>query len=359
MSVNKDFSVSINQITSINGMNVLALDASSELCSLALIFNNGTQFYYLQSDKPRSHAQTILPMMNELLSKAGLTLKDIDLIALTNGPGSFTGIRIAVSVAQGLSYGTGIPCLPVSSLTAMTYSLFSQSDSKGNDQVSALKNGSNSDKLDSIGYQPGDYVIPSLDARMSEVYWGLYQCCVTDAHSGQMFFEECVGPSISKCSDFLTEASRAIKEITTPCMHSLSIHALGDGWSTLGLEELDKVGIPQATPRSGNRSGNRSGGSLRNAFEDSLSQSWNESIDLPSFEIFIDKAVQPNAYGIANYLSAITRKYTNERHDNTSDLETIKQVEAIKQDLKDAVSLEPLYIRNEVSWQKRKRIRSS
>lgn len=98
---------------------VIALEASSENCSVAVL--DGANCYTRLSDKPRSHASVLLPMLDDLLTERGISLASVDAIALTHGPGSFTGIRIAMSVAQGLAYGAGLSVIPVSTLELLVY----------------------------------------------------------------------------------------------------------------------------------------------------------------------------------------------------------------------------------------------
>lgn len=129
-------------------MKLLAIDTSTEACSAALSIAGEVHERY--EIAPRGHTQLILPMVETLLSDAGLTLSKLDALAFGCGPGSFTGVRIAASVAQGLAFGANLPVVPVSSLAA-------------------LAQGSYADK----GAQR---VLAAIDARMNEVYWGAYQC---------------------------------------------------------------------------------------------------------------------------------------------------------------------------------------
>ena len=96
---------------------ILSIDASTEACSVALL-NQGekTQRYQIA---PQQHAKLLLPMVDELLTESALSLNQLDAIACHVGPGAFTGIRIAVSAAQGLAYGANLPTIAISSLTNM------------------------------------------------------------------------------------------------------------------------------------------------------------------------------------------------------------------------------------------------
>jgi tRNA threonylcarbamoyladenosine biosynthesis protein TsaB len=97
-------------------MNILALDTAGETCSVALAA--GERVIERLEDAPRRHAAALLPMAEACLAEAGLALGDLDAIAFGRGPGSFTGLRIAAGVAQGIAFGTGLPVAPVSNLAA-------------------------------------------------------------------------------------------------------------------------------------------------------------------------------------------------------------------------------------------------
>lgn len=115
-----------------------------------------------------SHAAAILPLIDDALVAAELSISDIDAIAAANGPGSFTGLRVAVSIATGLSVATGARLTGVSTLAALA--------------LAAKQDGP---------------VCAMLDARRGEVYWGLYDCrdgIVTAIHAdGLSTFENAVG----------------------------------------------------------------------------------------------------------------------------------------------------------------------
>lgn len=125
---------------------LLALDTATEACSVAL--KAGDHVLSRYDVIPRMHAQRLLPMVQELLSEAGMVAGDIDAIAFGRGPGAFTGVRIAIGIVQGLAYALDRPVVPVSDLALIA-------------QRAYRENGCNQ-------------VAVAIDARMDEVYWGCY-----------------------------------------------------------------------------------------------------------------------------------------------------------------------------------------
>lgn len=98
-------------------MKLLALDTSSEGCSAALWLDGRiTERFELA---PRGHTRLLMPMVRELLAEQGFVPTDLDALAFARGPGSFTGLRIATGVVQGLAWGLSLPVVPVSSLAAV------------------------------------------------------------------------------------------------------------------------------------------------------------------------------------------------------------------------------------------------
>jgi tRNA threonylcarbamoyladenosine biosynthesis protein TsaB len=126
---------------------ILAIETSSELASCALL--SGDTLLARSSSGVRTHSQTILPMVQELLAEAGIGLRDCDAIAFGSGPGSFTGVRTACGIAQGLAFGASLPAVPVVTLAAMALACREQTGAAD--------------------------VLAVLDARMGEVYWAQYR----------------------------------------------------------------------------------------------------------------------------------------------------------------------------------------
>lgn len=124
-------------------MKLLALDTSTEYCSAALWLNGEVRAERVHAGQ--SHSALLLPMVDGLLNQAGMGLRELDGIAYGAGPGSFTGLRIACAVTQGLALGADLPVLGVSTLASIAQ------------QTSAAR------------------VLAVLDARMNEVYWAAYE----------------------------------------------------------------------------------------------------------------------------------------------------------------------------------------
>lgn len=127
-------------------MNLLAFELATERCSVALLVNGERR---QRADDGTRPSRRILVMAHELLQEADLPLSAMDAVAFGRGPGAFTGLRIAAGVVQGLAYGADLPVVPVSSLAALA-------------QRAAEEHGVNQ-------------VLALLDARMNEVYAGVFQ----------------------------------------------------------------------------------------------------------------------------------------------------------------------------------------
>lgn len=107
-------------------MKLLALDTSSLACSVALQFDG--VLLERHTEQAREHTRLLLPMIRSVLDEAGVELGSLDAIVLGNGPGSFIGMRIAASVAQGLAYAAELNIVPVSSLAAIAAQVFAEHD---------------------------------------------------------------------------------------------------------------------------------------------------------------------------------------------------------------------------------------
>ncbi len=137
---------------------ILAIDASTEACSVALAV--GDDIHQRYQVAPRKHCELILPMVDELLHEASIKLLDLDAIAVTLGPGAFTGVRISIGVVQGLAFSANLPVIGISTLEVLAYGA-----------ACAVKKTEQNDKSTE---QPVRVAV-AMDARMDEVYWGCYE----------------------------------------------------------------------------------------------------------------------------------------------------------------------------------------
>jgi tRNA threonylcarbamoyladenosine biosynthesis protein TsaB len=128
-------------------MNILTIDTATEACSVALQFNQALFTRYEVC--PQQHSQKILPMVDAVMKEAGASLTELDGLAFGRGPGSFTGVRIATGIIQGLALGSQLPVAGVSTLAAMAQQVINSGDVSD--------------------------VAVAIDARMGEVYFAHYQ----------------------------------------------------------------------------------------------------------------------------------------------------------------------------------------
>ena len=129
-------------------MKILALDTATDACSAALFINGEIREEFAVT--PREHTKLILPMIDRLMAEAGIKPVQLDAIALSRGPGSFTGVRIATGVAHGIAFGADLPVALVSTLGAIAQDFFNQ-------------------------HEAVDTSFTAMDARMSEIFWGVYR----------------------------------------------------------------------------------------------------------------------------------------------------------------------------------------
>lgn len=128
-------------------MKILALDTSTDACSCAISVAGEVNERFVVA--PQQHTRLLLPMIDEILAEADLTPTQLDGVAYGRGPGSFTGLRIACGVIQGIAFAADIPVAPISCLAALA-------------QAAHIEMGA-------------EQVLAAMDARMGEVYWGHYR----------------------------------------------------------------------------------------------------------------------------------------------------------------------------------------
>lgn len=178
-------------------MLILAFESSAKAASVALCRDGHLVSQYSQCSG-LTHSRTLLPMAEDMLKNAELTLRDVDLIAVAHGPGSFTGIRIGVSTVKGLAWAGDTPCVGVSTLEAMAWH----------------------------GLAAGGVVCPVMDARRSQVYNALFE--IRDGRPQRL----CPDRPIA-----LAELAEDVKKLDTP------VFLVGDG-AAITKAFFDAQGIP-------------------------------------------------------------------------------------------------------------------
>lgn len=187
-------------------MKILALETSGACCSAALLIAD--QLEQRHEHAPRRHADLILGMLDDLLREADLRLSDLDAIAYGRGPGSFTGVRIAAAVAQGVAFGAQRPVIAVSTLAATARAASRRSGQRR--------------------------IACALDARMGEVYWGCF---------------EVAGPSALTPID----QEGVLAPASTPVLTGTGWCGAGSGWAAYpALQERHRSALePTSEPDTG------------------------------------------------------------------------------------------------------------
>ena len=192
-----------------NKLTLLALDTSTEACSVALLHNG--ERIYLDELAERTHTKRILPMIEQLLAQSELKLNQIDALVFGRGPGSFTGVRVGASVAQGLAFGADLPVIPISNLTAMAQAAYEQ-------------------------YQ-AEQVAAAIDARMNEMYFSQLKAQKVrlenqDFLQWQLLVDEQVG-SVDKFNQQIVDLAEDWFKV-------------GTGWKAYFMEDSVKINLPSA-----------------------------------------------------------------------------------------------------------------
>ncbi len=182
-------------------MKILAIDTATEACSAALSIDGETASRFEVA--PRRHTELLLPMVDELLTEAGMALSALDAIAFGRGPGSFTGVRIATATAQGIAYSADLLVAPVSTLAAIAQAAM--------DRRNALA------------------VACAVDARMGEVYWATFRRGA-DGLAVLEGEERVLPPSDAPLLD-----------------EGISWHGAGSGWEVYHEALIERLGATPAT----------------------------------------------------------------------------------------------------------------
>lgn len=130
---------------------IILIETSTTLCSVALV-EDGEIVCEKLSDEPRAHASMTAPYVSEILKERGVRVQDCSAVAVSKGPGSYTGLRVGVSTAKGLCFGAGIPLISVGTLDTLVWQAIDEG---------LLPEGCR-------------YIVPMIDARRMEVYSGIF-----------------------------------------------------------------------------------------------------------------------------------------------------------------------------------------
>ncbi len=189
--------------------NFLAIDTSTNACSVALQLDN-SDLFERHEVAAQQHTRRLLPMVDEVLQEGKLSLAELDGLICSHGPGSFTGLRIGLSVVQGLAYSQQLPVVMVSSLRLLA--------------ASAVR---------LLSPDENTVVMPTMDARMGDIYWGLYSS---------------VNPSTSLLNDRVDKVEQVLQ---TPELLSreAQILGVGDGWAC--LQEHNIAVVDAVYPHAG------------------------------------------------------------------------------------------------------------
>lgn len=135
---------------------ILCLETSTNLCSVALC-DNGKTASVKESSEPKSHASTLTVLIDEILKESGIIPADLEAVAVSKGPGSYTGLRIGVSVAKGISFASGVPLIGIETTLSMFYGFITEQASE-------------------MTIDGKSSFCPMLDARRMEVFYAVYDC---------------------------------------------------------------------------------------------------------------------------------------------------------------------------------------
>lgn len=172
---------------------IILIETSTALCSTALA-EEGTIVAYRESSAPKAHASLTAVFIKEMLEERGLNISDCDAVCVSKGPGSYTGLRVGVSTAKGLCFGSGKPLIAVGTLDTLV--------------------------AQAVADIPGEYrfIIPMIDARRMEVYAAVYETAtarqitetapvIVDGNSFAEYLEQgpvlFIGDGAGKCADVI------------------------------------------------------------------------------------------------------------------------------------------------------------
>ncbi len=196
---------------------ILLIETSTDCCSAAICKEN-TVIAKMKDTAPKVHASRLVPMIYDILEAASMTMKQIDAVAVSGGPGSYTGLRVGVSTAKGLCFGAGTPLISIDTLDILA--------AEGRES----------------GERP-DFIVPFIDARRMEVYSAVYsgggirdsevEPVILDGNSFRGLLEQgkvlFIGTGVDKFAEICTHPNAVFKECfpTAPYMAELALQAYG------------------------------------------------------------------------------------------------------------------------------------
>ncbi|ALM81717.1 tRNA (adenosine(37)-N6)-threonylcarbamoyltransferase complex dimerization subunit type 1 TsaB [Bordetella sp. N] len=199
-------------------LTLLALETSSTRCGVALLHGDSKNPHVLiqEHEGAQEHAERLLPMARDLLTQAGLDVADLDAVAFGQGPGGFTGLRVACGVAQGIALARDIPVLPVVSHQA----------------VAAL-----------VPARPDQAVVVALDARMEEVYLAVYRRL--DGAADDTRWEVLQAPMLIAAAEAVPWIEAQVDGWSAQCGVPLSVVIAGDAWDSLAAHMAPSADWPR------------------------------------------------------------------------------------------------------------------
>ncbi len=193
---------------------IILIETSTALCSVALA-EDGAITAYRESSAAKAHASLTAVFVQEVLQERGIRLEDCDAVCVSMGPGSYTGLRVGVSTAKGLCFGSGKPLIAVGTLDTLVAQAYGEiAGQAGNDENGGNGgNGGNDGNDGNYGYR---FIIPMIDARRMEVYAAVFKDgkqitetspAIIDENSFAEYLEQgpClfIGDGAGKCADVI------------------------------------------------------------------------------------------------------------------------------------------------------------
>ena len=189
---------------------LLAIETTTKNCSVALFNNSSLLELKEQNSKAFSHAEQLTLFIEEVVKKSNITLKQLDGIILSKGPGSYTGLRIGTSTAKGLCYALDIPLVSVSTLQAMAFGTSKKEDYK--------------------------LYCPMIDARRTEVFASIYdkdnnevreiRADIVDQHTYDDFLKDKIlffGDGAQKCKLIINNSNAHFLDGVFPCAKDMGV----------------------------------------------------------------------------------------------------------------------------------------